>query len=383
MNKDYYQILCVERDASDDDIRKAYRKLALKYHPDKNKEPDAEEKFKEINKAYSVLGKKESRYKYDKYGDKFEDEHDHQNMNDIFSMFFNSKKQQDDDIVHQIGVSLEDLYNGKKKKLKMTREKTCDKCNGIGCKDKKYQIKCQRCNGTGKQTNIRKMGNMIQQISSPCFNCNSKGYTIDKNHLCSECRGGGNVEDDKIIEFDIEKGMYNGSKIIINEEGKNKSSDLIIVLKVIDSNIFDGINGKYDIVKIQKINVLDVITGCNIIIEHFNNRKIYMKIQPGDITENNIVKVIHNQGLPKNQSNLEFGNLIVKFEFVFPKKGDVIDLSNFKSINDKINLDDIEEVEFEDLEIQNEKQDNHQDDKDDKDDRQDNHQDERQNCVQQ
>lgn len=368
MNKDYYQILDVEKNVSDDDIRKAYRKLALKYHPDKNKEPDAEEKFKEINKAYSILGKKESRDKYDKYGDKLENEP--QNMNDMFEMFFNSKMQTDNNVVHQIDVSLEDLYNGKKKKLKMTKEKICDKCNGIGCKDKKHQIKCSRCNGTGKQLNIKKMGNMIQQISSPCFNCNTKGYIIDKNYLCDECKGNGNIEGNKIIEFDIERGMYNGSKIVINGEGKTSSSDLIIVLKVINSNIFDGINGKYDIVKIQKINVLDVIIGCDVIIEHFNNRKICMKIQPGDITEDNNIKVIYNQGLPKNQSNLEFGNIIVKFEFVFPKKEDISKniIKKLKSIlhNEDITNNEIEEVKFEDFKPQD-----------------DNHQDERQNCVQQ
>merc|ERR1712018_96903 len=190
----YYDILGVSPTATEAELKKSYRKLALKYHPDKN--PDAGDKFKEISMAYEVLSDSKKRAIYDEHGEQGIKEGGggggaHSPM-DIFNMFFGGggfpgggggrSSNKSKPIVHKLGVSLEELYNGKTRKLAVTREICCEKCNGKG--GSKVE-KCQSCRGSGIKVTTKQIGpGMIQQMQSPCDSCGSQGEVISEAHKC-------------------------------------------------------------------------------------------------------------------------------------------------------------------------------------------------------
>eukprot|EP01027_Heterolobosea_sp_BB2_P013230 GEZU01019091.1.p1 GENE.GEZU01019091.1~~GEZU01019091.1.p1 ORF type:complete len:282 (+),score=93.20 GEZU01019091.1:153-998(+) len=277
MGTDFYSVLGVPKDASADDIKKAYRKLAIKYHPDKNKEPDAAEKFKEISHAYEVLSDPEKRQIYDKYG---EEGLQGGGMNfhsaeDIFSQFFGGgggifgsffgggggarEPKKGKDVVHAINVSLEDLYMGTTKKIRITRMKKCNECLGRGTKGGAAAATCSRCKGTGVQTTVRQLGpGFIQQMQSTCELCNGEGKTIKKEDQCPECKGKRLVEEKKEVEIHITPGMVEGEKIVFEEQANDTPSpdsvagDIVIVIKQKPHDVFQRIPSQPDNLFITK-----------------------------------------------------------------------------------------------------------------------------------
>lgn len=197
----FYDILGVTPDADESTLKKAYRKLALKYHPDKN--PDAGEKFKEISMAYEVLSDPEKRRIYDQHGEQGIKEGGgggggfHSPM-DIFDMFFGGGgggmggrrgPRRTKNLMHQLGVSLEDMYNGTTRKLALQKNVICGDCEGVGGKSGAVQ-KCPTCRGTGMQVRIHQLGpGMMQQIQSMCSECQGQGERIDPKLRCKKCVG--------------------------------------------------------------------------------------------------------------------------------------------------------------------------------------------------
>jgi DnaJ family protein A protein 2 len=181
---EYYTRLGVEASASVDDIKKAYKKMAIKFHPDKNpNNPEAVEKFKEISEAYEVLSDEKKRQIYDKYGKDGlkEGGFNAHNAEDIFSQFFggggfssffggggNRGPKRTENIVHELQVTLEDLYKGKTSKLAVQRNVLCGKCSGSGAREGASAAKCRTCEGRGVRIIIKQMGPMIQQMQTVC-----------------------------------------------------------------------------------------------------------------------------------------------------------------------------------------------------------------------
>ncbi|CAL0321825.1 unnamed protein product [Lupinus luteus] len=224
----YYEILGVSNNSSQHDLKKAYKKAAIKNHPDKGGDP---EKFKEVAQAYEVLSDPEKREIYDEYGEDAVKEgmgggaaaHD---PFDIFQSFFGGtpfgaaggssrgrRQRRGEDVVHPLKVSLDHLYLGTSKNLSLSRNALCSQCNGKGSKSG-ASINCAACQGTGMKVSIRHLGpSMIQQMQHPCNECKGTGETINDKDRCTQCKGEKVVQQKKVLEVIVEKGMQNGQKI--------------------------------------------------------------------------------------------------------------------------------------------------------------------------
>ena len=269
MAQDYYKTLGVDRNASDQEISKAYRKLAKKYHPDLNHEPGAEEKYKEVNEAYEVLHDKQKRAQYDQFGSAgvngqggfggagqgayggqgfggFSD------FGDIFNDFFGGASQQrqvdptapqrGQDLDYTLTIDFMDAINGKKTQVSYTRSETCETCGGNGCEKGTDPITCDKCHGTGYMTVTQQsMLGMIRR-QTVCDKCQGRGVIIE--HPCKTCHGKGTVDKTNTIEVDIPAGIDNGQQLRYEgqgEAGKNGGSygDLYISYRIKPSKEFE------------------------------------------------------------------------------------------------------------------------------------------------
>ena len=220
-----YKLLGVAKDASPDDIRKAYRKLALKEHPDKGGDI---EKFKALSRAYEVLSDPTTRATYDSYGEEGlanggGEGGPHMDPMDLFSQLFGggggrrgtaSGPRPGPDMVHKLPVSLLDLYRGRIAKLAVSRDVACKQCSGSGTTPNASEVPCEPCKGRGQVTQMRSMGpGMIQQMASVCPACKGAGATIPEGSRCGGCAGAKLVKDKKVFEVHVEPGMANGQKV--------------------------------------------------------------------------------------------------------------------------------------------------------------------------
>ena len=276
-SKDYYEILGVSKNASDDELKSAYRKLAKKYHPDANVGSDkeaAEAKFKEVNEAYSVLSDKQKRAQYDRFGSNFEQAgygtggyggfsgFDFSgfggasgidiDLDDIlgsvfgggFGGFSGSKKQgptKGADLRYNMTISFEEAAFGVKKEINITKNEKCDACQGSGAKPGTSKKTCDKCNGKGK---IKFTQNTIMGDFSSVKTCDKSGGTGEIiSTPCEKCYGKGSVRKNKKIEISIPAGIDNGQAICINSEGDvgsrgGDNGDLFIVVQITPHKIF-------------------------------------------------------------------------------------------------------------------------------------------------
>lgn len=260
-DKDFYEILGVSRSASDDDIKKAYRKLAMKYHPDRNPgNKEAEEKFKEAQKAYDILSDKEKRAAYDQYGHAGVDP----NMGaggfgggfggfgggagfdfgDIFSQMFGGaggSRQPDysgEDLQYGLDITLEEAASGVKKRITIPTHEECDVCHGSGAKPGTSASTCSTCHGSGT-VHVRQA---IFQMQQTCPTCHGSGKEIKEP--CIKCRGAGLVKTSKTVEVNIPAGIDNGQRIRLSGEGAPgrfgaPAGDLYVVVRVKPHKIFE------------------------------------------------------------------------------------------------------------------------------------------------
>jgi len=332
--KEYYQILGLEKGASETEIKKAFRALALKYHPDKNPgDKDAETKFKEVNEAYEVLSDPEKRRVYDSGGlpgginleDIFgaQTGQHHRNIFDLFAngMFGNQfgfqKQKRTPDAIFTIKVSLEDLYHGVRKKLSIERSVVCKECSGVGATDRSAIKKCSQCNGSGKT--FFKANNSLGNIAieRDCQVCSGKGNVVDRNLLCKRCQGNRTTKERQSVEFQIPPGTGSQEKIrlpgLSDEAPDLKPGDIIIQLQQIQHSVFERQN--HDLIVRKKIKLIDALIGTEIVIRHLDGKEYRLQLpdlenyKPGDI------RMI--QGLGMVSSN-KTGNLYVQIDVEFP-----------------------------------------------------------------
>ena len=337
-NRDFYNILGVSRDASDEEIKKAYRKLSLKWHPDRHSndsEKDkkiAETKFKEISEAYSILSDPEKKKKYDTYGDA--DINIDQGFGGFEQMFngfgffgnhfdnpFGGGFTQNDfieageNISMKIPLSIEDIYNGITKKVKFERKVRCPNCHGEGGTNKKT---CPYCNGQGKIKNISRSGHMTFSQIVECPHCNGTGYIIGTK--CPTCKGTGLKTEYNTVEVVFPAGIPNGAfRQYPNQgnESKNRKGDngnfIAIVDYKIDENKY-AING-LNVLEHIKIPYYDILLGCTYEVNIPNGKKKIITI-PECTKEDNIMK-IEGEGLKYNGQT---GDYYVCIHYDYPTK---------------------------------------------------------------
>jgi len=347
--QDYYDILGVKKDASKSEIKKAYRKLALKYHPDKNPDKSAEEKFKEISEAYAVLYDDEKRSLYDQYGhagidQRFSSEDIFRGadfgdifrgmgidfnfgFDDIFERFFGqrsgfdrqgSQRRRGMDLRYDIQISLEDAYNGLESEINIPRTEICETCNGTRAKPGTSSKTCSQCNGTGQVRQSRRTAfGMFTQITS-CPKCNGEGKII--KDYCPKCNGKGVVQRTRNIELKIPKGVDDGSQLRLSGEGEagspdGASGDLYIVIHVKKNDRFT--RREENLYMKKEISFPMAVLGGKIDIETIDRNIGTLKIPEG--TQNGDILKIKNKGMPYLNGR-GFGDLFIEIYVKIPKR---------------------------------------------------------------
>lgn len=311
---DYYEVLGVSKDASQSEIKKAYRKKAMKYHPDRSDEPDAEKKFKQASEAYEVLGDEQKRQRYDQFGHRgvnggggfggggaagFEDI----GFEDIFSRFSDifggadfgggrarsrrSTGQPGSDMKLRIDLSLEDIAFGTEKKLKVKKYVKCDECNGTGAETEEDFETCGTCNGMGEVRQVRKtmLGQMVNV--QPCPECNGDGRII--KNKCSKCGGEGRYKGQETVKVNVPSGVSEGNYITLRGKGNagrrgGEAGDLVVLIEEKEHEYFerDGNDIYYDLV----LSVPDAILGTQVEVPTLKGKakiNIDEGIQPGKL----------------------------------------------------------------------------------------------------
>ena len=305
MSSDYYDTLGVGRNASDDEIKGAFRKLARQYHPDVNKEEGAEEKFKEINEAYGVLSDKEKRARYDRFGKEGLGNmgggfHDYTvDFGDIFEEIFGGfgfsmggrgsrrSPRRGRDLQMQVTLTFEEAVFGVEKEIEFQREETCSHCNGNGAEPGTSPVTCSSCNGQGEVRQVRQtfLGQMVQ--TATCPSCNGRGETISSP--CKTCRGGGLERKNVKKKVQIPAGVDRGTQIRLAGEGGpgvygGPHGNLFLVLDVKPHKFFK--RRENDILLNLDINVAQAVLGAEIDVPTLDGDeklKIPAGTQPGKV----------------------------------------------------------------------------------------------------
>ncbi len=305
--RDYYEILGVEKNASPEDIKKAYRKLAMKYHPDVNKEPGTEDKFKELSEAYAILSDEQKRAKYDQFGHAGTqgytdaDIYNNINFNDIFrgmnfgdsdnlfEMFFGGRGGRDTgrggDLRYDLEIEFKEAAFGVEKEIIFPRMDACDMCHGTGAKPGTKVNTCTTCNGTGQVRQISQslFGQMVRV--SPCGKCRGKGKTYDTP--CPECRGNGKTRHVRKLMVKIPAGVEEGLQLRISGEGEAGTNnmppgDLYVVVHVKSHPYFQRYGD--DIICVMPITIAQAVLGDEVEVETLSGRA-KLKIPAGTQTE--------------------------------------------------------------------------------------------------
>ena len=338
-NKNYYDILGVSKDASSEDIKKAYRNMAKKYHPDLNKDnPQAAEKFKEVNEAYECLSDPTKKSNYDNYGDPngaagfggfggngaggfggfggF-------GMDDIFNMFGfggggrTSQGIDGDDIQVQINLTFEEAVFGCTKNIKVTKIDSCSKCNGTGAKNGTEFTTCSECNGTGtaRYTENTLFGRVVKQ--GPCRKCNGSGKIVKES--CPECSGSGRKRNASEISVNIPAGIDDGQVLTMRGRGNAGSrgganGDLHIIVKVAPHKLL--VRDGYDLTLKVYVPFYTLLLGGEIEIP-LPKGTTTLKIP--ELTQSNTIFKLKGKGI-KNLNSSSTGTLIVTVVAETPKK---------------------------------------------------------------
>lgn len=336
--QDYYQTLGIEKGASEDEIKKAYRQMAKKYHPDMNPDnKEAEQKFKEVNEAYAVLSDPDKKAKYDQFGHAAFDQtgygaggfggfgnFDGFDMGDIFSSFFGGGRTQSranapipgDDIGVRVVLSFEEAVFGCKKEISYARVQKCEECSGSGAAKGTTIERCTKCQGSGTVRVQQRTAFGVMQSTRSCPDCAGSGKIIKTP--CSNCRGKGLVKITKKLEVTIPAGIDDGQRIALRSqgnEGKNggPAGDLIIQVSVRPHAIFE--RDGYDIYCDVPITFAEATLGANIKIPTLEGQMEYT-IPEG--TQTGTVFTIRQKGITAVNSRSK-GNLYVKVTIETPK----------------------------------------------------------------
>lgn len=296
----------------------------MKYHPDRNKDPGAQDKFKELAVAYECLSDSEKRSRYDQFGEKGVNmECGGIDPTDIFASFFGGSRARGEpkpkDIVHELPVALDAFYMGKTVKLAITRDRLCSACKGSGSKIPNASVTCRDCEGRGVKLVTRSIGpGFIQQMQVACPRCSGKGTDIKEEDKCGTCGGAQVLKDKKVFEIVIEKGMRRGDNVTFRGEGDQipnvrLSGDIIIVFAQKPHPQFTR-KGDHLIME-RTISLAEALTGFTMNIKHLDGRDVC--ITSNTVLDPSKAWCVHGEGMPI-QNTSSHGELIVKFNVRYP-----------------------------------------------------------------
>lgn len=336
----YYQLLGISPGAEGNEIKKAYRKMAMMNHPDKGGDP---EKFKEISQAYDVLSDPEKKQIYDEYGEDALKEGmgggggGNVNPFDIFESFFGGGggggrrgggRRKGEDVAHPLKLTLEDLYKGTTKKLSLSRNVICVKCKGAGTKSGVGPVRCNGCQGTGVKVSIRQIGpGMVQQMQSVCPDCRGQGVTVSDKDKCQECKGNKVTNQKKVLEVVVEKGMQHGQKITFPGEADEAPDTvpgaIIFVIQMKDHATF--VRKGSDLFLEKTITLREALCGFQSVITHLDGRQLLISQEEGEVVTPGSYKVINDEGMPEKGRPFDKGRMFIHFTVKFPQTGDMDD----------------------------------------------------------
>lgn len=343
MAEDLYAILGVEKNATDDEIKKAFRRKARELHPDVNKAPDAEDRFKELNEAYDVLSDSQKRAQYDRfgtipgaagaggYGGGYADMSDifggMGGMGDIFSAFFGggmggagrTVRKEGRDMGVGLRITLEEAATGVKKEIVYDRLAPCGECHGSGMAEGGKEVTCNTCHGSGRVVTVQRtfLGDM--QSASTCPNCGGTGHTIE--NPCPECEGQGRVPDRQRVTVDVPAGIRDGQQLRVSgygEAGMNgaRPGDLLITVRVQEHEYFlrDG----DDLHAAASISMVQATLGADIELTGILEDEIITVTIPDGCQNEQVIRV-KGAGMPKRKSDAR-GDMLVHISVTIPKK---------------------------------------------------------------
>ncbi|MBE5741424.1 MAG: molecular chaperone DnaJ [Clostridiales bacterium] len=355
-NNDYYSTLGVGKNASDDEIKSAYRQMAKKYHPDLNKTPEAAEKFKEINEAYSVLSDKQKRANYDQFGSAdgpqgfgggqgfsggFGGE-GFGGFEDIFNIFTNfggrsqaQAREEGEDIMTNVTISFTEAAFGCEKEIQVTRKERCKDCNGTGAKSSSDFVTCNECNGTGRVTYTQQTLFGMTRTTGVCRNCNGKGKVVKDK--CPNCKGSGLKTVSTKIKVKIPAGIDNDQVIRLNGEGHQTAST-----NGVAGDLRIGVNVQAHALLVRKgfdlyVDVYAPITtlmlGGKVEIPTLKGTTT-INVDP--LTQSNTKYTLKGKGI-KYLKGLGSGDLIVTLKGEMPKDVDKATTKLIKELHESIN----------------------------------------------
>jgi molecular chaperone DnaJ len=353
--RDYYEVLGIQRSANKEEIKNSYRKLALQYHPDRNKSPGAEEKFKEISEAYAVLSDDEKRKRYDTYGhvgaeevfrgseanfDEVFKDMGFGGFRDIFEQIFGGGgrggfgsarndpfgfgfsfgggRKKGRDIIYDVELSLEEVLKGRKDEIELPKLEKCSNCGGSGSAPGTKPRKCSVCNGQGQTRRVYSQNRFSTFVSlEPCRTCQGQGEIIDKP--CTVCSGSGRFKKNKKLKLEIPAGVEDGMTLQLQGEGEPSENgiagDLLIRVHVRPHSIFERLEDGHLLYTLN-LKFTDLALGTDVKVPTLDGHE-KLKIPQG--TQPNTILNIRGKGLP-HYGNYGRGDQLVRINVKIPTK---------------------------------------------------------------
>ncbi|HKG71593.1 MAG TPA: molecular chaperone DnaJ [Nitrososphaeraceae archaeon] len=353
--RDYYEVLGIQRSANKEEIKNSYRKLALQYHPDRNKSPGAEEKFKEISEAYAVLSDDEKRKRYDTYGhvgaeevfrgseanfDEVFKDMGFGGFRDIFEQIFGGGgrggfgsarndpfgfgfsfgggRKKGRDIIYDVELSLEEVLKGRKDEIELPKLEKCSNCGGSGSAPGTKPRKCSVCNGQGQTRRVYSQNRFSTFVSlEPCRTCQGQGEIIDKP--CTVCSGSGRFKKNKKLKLEIPAGVEDGMTLQLQGEGEPSENgiagDLLIRVHVRPHSIFERLEEGHLLYNLN-LKFTDLALGTDVKVPTLDGHE-KLKIPQG--TQPNTILNIRGKGLP-HYGNYGKGDQLVRINVKIPTK---------------------------------------------------------------
>lgn len=358
--RDYYEVLGVDKSASDKELKRAFRELARRWHPDKNKEPEAEDRFREVQEAYAVLSDADKRAKYDRWGHQgpqpdFFGPGGFQGVNinlddlfsggweDVFSGLFGGgrrrtqRRARGHDLLVRHQVTFEDALSGAPADVEAQLLTSCETCSGTGAEDPSAVRQCDTCAGRGQVVSTRSMGGFIQQTVRECPSCAGRGRLIDP--VCGTCAGDGRERAERTIRIDIPAGTRDGTRLRLRGMGEpapfgeGDNGDLLIELEVASHPWLERHDA--DLLLDLPVGAADLLLGTTVELPHVDGQPLKVKIPAGSRPGESVR--VERRGVDLGLGRRR-GDVIVRLQLHIPKKLDRATKADLTALRERLAL---------------------------------------------